>query len=353
MTGDGPPAERRSDLRGAGERWVRRRWRRGPGPLLRAASVLYGLGAGLRDALWELGVLAPERSTVPVVSVGGLTAGGSGKTPLAAELARRLAGEARIGVATHGYPDEMAVHRILNPRAVVRGHRRLGRAVAAAAAGGAGLVIVDGGFQHRRLWRDADVVAVSADVAAAGPARRLPAGPFRERWGALGRADAVVVTRREAGGGTARRLVEWLRGALPGTPVARASLRPGPLRPANPAARAADHGDPAVAVASIMYPEVFLRQLRCRGLAPDARIVLPDHGRPDRDAARRIAAAAGRRGAVGTLKDAVKLRAVLPPATPIWYMEDRVEWGGDGQALRDRLRELTADRPGADATEGR
>lgn len=352
MTGGGGAEPRWTDLRTGPERRVRRAWREGPGPWLRAASVLYGVAAGLRGALWEAGVLSPARVPIPVISVGGLTLGGSGKTPLAAALARGLAPRSRVAIVTHGYPDEMDVHRTLNPGAVVRGAPDLCRAAAAAARAGAEVAVVDGGFQHRRLWRDADVVAVSVDAVRGAPRLRLPAGPYREGWAGLGRADAVVVTRRETGAGPAHRLADRLRSDLSGAVVTSAALRPGRIRPANAAARRAGSPERAVAVASIMYPEVFLRQLRRRGLELAARFVLPDHGRPGPARAARIAEAAGPRGVVGTLKDAAKLRAALAPSTPIWYLEDRLDWGPGRAALVDRLRELTARPHGREPTEG-
>lgn len=297
----------------------------------------------MRRALHDVGLLRPLRAPVPVISVGGLTAGGSGKTPVAAELARRLQPEMPPGIVTHGFPDEMAVHRILVPGAPVVGGRDRPAAVRTAARDGARVVILDGGLQRLSLWRDVEVVTIRAG---AGPSvrHRLPAGSRREGWSAVGRADAVVVTRRTADEGAAVRLARHLRTRVPGPAMAICALVPDGLRPANEAAR--DRGSPpgrgaagpTVAVASIMYPGVFLRQLREAGVDPDAEFVLPDHGRPGAALRGRIREAAAGGHVVGTLKDAVKLRETLGAEVPVWYLADRPAWERGERTLWTRLR---------------
>jgi tetraacyldisaccharide 4'-kinase len=285
-----------------------------------------------------------------VISVGGLTVGGSGKTPLASELARRVSRGGWTAVVTHGFDDEMRVHRELAPGvAVVGGSDRLG-AVEAAAAAGAELAVVDGGFQHRRLWRDADVVAVPAG-ATPSRARLLPAGPYREGWRALARADAVVVVRRGAPVDRARSLAAWLARAFPDAAVARCRLRPAGLGAANRAAAARPRADPAVAVASIMYPEVFLARLGETGVRPEAEWVLSDHAEPGAETVRDMAGEAGERGVVGTLKDVVKLRGALPDDVPLWCAREELVWEAGSDDLAARLADLTelVSGPGTDA----
>ncbi len=341
------PGGRRRDLRPGWERRVRRAWREGPGPLLRLAGGLFRAAAELRDAAWAAGVLRPARARVPVISVGGLTVGGSGKTPLAAALARRGGRGGPTAVVTHGFDDEMRVHRELSPGVpVVGGSDRLA-AVEAAAGAGAELAVVDGGFQHRRLWRDADVVAVPAG-ARPSRARHLPAGPYREGWHALGRADALVVVRRAAPEGRARRLASWLGRAFPDAAVARCRLQPAGLAAANRAAGARSAADPAVAVASIMYPEVFLARLDAIGVRPEIEWVLSDHAEPGPEALREMAAAAGDRGVVGTLKDVVKLRDALPGDVPLWCAREELVWEAGRDGLTALLADLTGVVPGPD-----
>ena len=95
---------------------VRRAWNGRPGGLLRIASAAYGAVAGARNLMYDSGMFACRNSPVPVVSVGGLTAGGSGKTPIAADLAHRLGS---VGVRTAIRPT-LGTLSCLMPREHVR-----------------------------------------------------------------------------------------------------------------------------------------------------------------------------------------------------------------------------------------
>lgn len=326
--GDAPSGEsgRESvDLRPGLERRVRRAWRRGGGGALGAAGALYAIAAEARNFAYEVGAAAPLRPPVPVVSVGGLTVGGSGKTPITASLAGMLGREGReVAVVTHGYADELAVHRRLAPRRIVVGGRDRSRAVARAAAEGAGLALVDSGLQRRRMARSVEVVTVgTADARARG---RLPAGPMRESWSVLGRADAVVLTHRAGAPGFPDGFGSWLRRRLYDTPVAACELRPGELVAANRSAREARRPGPAVALASVMHAAPFFQSLEAREIDPPVRVRVSDHGRPPADRLDELVRRAGARGIVGTLKDVVKLRDAVGEATPLWYLEERRAW---------------------------
>ena len=332
------------DARPWAERRVRRAWRRGPGPGLRAAGVLYAAAAEARNFLHDVGALAARRPPVPVVSVGGLTVGGSGKTPLAAALADALDRPGRrSAVVTHGYADELAVHRRLGPDRIVVGDRDRAGAVARAAVSGADLAVVDSGFQHRRLARAADVVAVSsADARARG---RLPAGPLREAWSALGRSDAVVLTRRTGAPPFPAGVRAWLEEHVPDAATAACELRPAGLVPANGAARSVERPEPAAAVASVMHPEPFFRALAERGLEPDLLVRLPDHGRPGPARLAGIVERAGDRGLVGTLKDVVKLEGPVGEDTPLWWLEDEVAWTRGRDEVTARVERILEEKP--------
>jgi len=182
---------------------------------LRPLSGLFGLGVGLRGIGYRLGVLRAHRAPVPVVSIGNLAVGGTGKTPMTLWLAAALAARgARPAIVSRGYGgsaravtivsrgqgpevgpeiagDEPVMLAKLFPGPVVTAPRRVDGAAAAAALG-ADLVVLDDGFQHRALARDFDVVLLDARR---GPL--LPAGPLREPLRALRRADAVVLMARD------------------------------------------------------------------------------------------------------------------------------------------------------------
>lgn len=272
---------------------------------------------------------------LPVISVGGLTVGGGGKTPLAAEVARwlRLAGH-RPAILTRGFPDELLVHRVLVPEAIVLGQPSRLRAAEAAARRGARVAVLDDGFQHRRLARELDLLLVDADALLRTNRRRLPAGPFREPLGAAFRADAVVVTRRSDREPFARRLAERLRRRLGGRPVARCTLLPGDLVPANREATSRRTPDPAVAVTGIMKPRLFLEALGRRWPRVEGAYTFRDHRGPDPAELAGILREAGDRGIVGTLKDAVGL-APRCTRVPLWYLSERLAWEEGEEAIRE------------------
>ncbi|MFQ5665727.1 MAG: tetraacyldisaccharide 4'-kinase [Candidatus Binatia bacterium] len=177
---------------------------------LQPASGLFTTGVALRNLGYRVGVLRTYRARIAVVSVGNLSVGGSGKTPLTLWLARALAvpgvrvaivlrgygGRARhvtvvsvgngpeVDVETAGDEAVMLAKCFAGP---VLTARRRAEGVAAAEHLGCNVAVLDDGFQHRALARDFDLVLIDGH-------RRtvLPAGPLRERQSALGRADAVV-----------------------------------------------------------------------------------------------------------------------------------------------------------------
>ena len=167
--------------------------------VLTPASILYGAGAGARDALYDVGWLRTHRAPIAVVSVGNLTVGGTGKTPVAAWIAANLAARgAHPAIVLRGYgDDEPLVHRSLNRLVpVIVGADRLA-AVERAATDGADIAVLDDGFQHRRIARDVDLVLISADQWT-DEVRLLPAGPWREPLHAVRRATLIVVTCKAA-----------------------------------------------------------------------------------------------------------------------------------------------------------
>jgi tetraacyldisaccharide 4'-kinase len=237
----------------------------------------------------------------------------------------------RTAILTHGFEDEMDVHRRLAPRALVYGGRDRARLVRTAAAEGAQVALLDSGFQHRRLYRDLDIVTVG-EASAGGNLAYLPAGPFREGLAAVTRADlVVVVSRSPAGEGSSgqghRELLARGRSRLrelqeaPGAPpFLSARILPGPLVAANEPARAFDRPRPTVAVAGIMWPEVFFAQVRHLAAPEHETVRLRDHARVDDALGSRLRAMAARSGVVCTLKDSTKVVRALGDSVPVWYL---------------------------------
>lgn len=173
--------------------------------LLQVASGFYGTAVRGRNLLYDKGWLKPHKPKVPVISVGNITVGGTGKTPLVVWLCQYLKSkQAACGILTRGYrcrkgvlTDEPAILAKSCPQArvVVNRNRRAGAAKAIEQFG-AQILILDDGFQHRDLARDLDIVTVDA-TCPFGYGQLLPAGLLREPLTALRRADVVVITRAD------------------------------------------------------------------------------------------------------------------------------------------------------------
>lgn len=328
--------------RSAMERRVREAWLGEPGVVLRLLSVLYGAAVDLRNVLYDRGRLRSDRLPLPVVSVGGLTVGGSGKTPITAELANRLGQHGiRVAILTHGFADEIHVHRTLSPSARVYGGRDRLALGERAAAEGAEIALLDSGMQYRRMSRDLELIVLDEEALALAP-RRLPAGPFRERPESLARADLLVLVRRVPGADqepaaaeipTGRLGLGVDRGRGPRPPIVRVQLRPGELVPANAAAEIVAAPAPRAAVAGVMWPRSFF--VAARRLFPciETDIALPDHAVIGGRTAARLRAAGLGGGIVCTLKDASGLVHRLGNDAPIWYLSEELVWEGDGAAI--------------------
>jgi tetraacyldisaccharide 4'-kinase len=212
------------------------------------------------------------------------------------------------------------------------------------------VAVLDSGFQHRRLRRDLEILCVDSVSAGLRPVRRLPAGPFRDRWTELRRADAIIIVRRSDAAPAPVRLLSEVRRQAPWATIGRCVLRPGELVPLNAAALEATP-DEVVAVAGVMWPGPFFAQLRARGVRLLSAVAFRDH-EPYRDRTlRRLERLASGHGIVCTPKDGVKLRSRLAEDIPLWALEERLEW----EAGKGRIRAcaLRAARIGAPRDKGR
>jgi tetraacyldisaccharide 4'-kinase len=197
-------------------------------------SLLYGFGVGVRNWLYNTGLRAERRIDKPVICIGNITAGGTGKTP-AVEYAVRwfLEHGARPAVVSRGYGakdgqnDEallLAAHLPGVPHR--QDPKRFRAAVHAVRLDNANVVILDDGFQHRRLARFANVVLIDA-TCPFGYGHLIPRGLLREPLKELRRADAIIITRCDLVEPEAlERITERLAGIVPDTPIATAAHRP-------------------------------------------------------------------------------------------------------------------------------
>jgi len=278
------------------------------GGLLRVATLPLELGFRMASGAWgrmyDAGMLPLQRAPVPVISVGNLTVGGSGKTPLAAWLLKGLQerGE-KPALVSRGYgQDEILLHRKWAPDVLVIAEEDRAYGAWKAARKGATVVVLDDGFQHRRLARELDIVLLATNTP--WRARLLPRGPFREPFSSLSRAGVVVITEKGLADdplGLEDRLGPYLREA----PVKVAFVPQGWSNLAGESVEGPE-GD-YLAVAGIGDPESFSRVLReVTGREGDL-LPYPDHHEYSWADVQTFVDLAGGRTLVTTEKDAVKL----------------------------------------------
>jgi tetraacyldisaccharide 4'-kinase len=254
-------------------------------------ALLYRAVAAIRSWLYRCGVLVPERLAVPVVMVGNITAGGTGKTPLTGWLARRLqALGRRPAVVSRSYAaraasparvvagddpgvrgDEAVLLAAALPCPVWSGPNRSATARALVAAHPEiDTIVCDDGLQHYALARDCEIAVVDA-ARGFGNGLPLPAGPLREPLARLARVDAIVVNGDGA-----------VSGLPAGVPILRMALAPSRFRnladPARSTTAASLRGLRVAALAGIGNPDRFFDALRALGLAFEAH-AFPDHHR--------------------------------------------------------------------------
>lgn len=332
----GPTAIERVFYPGAAEPWGRRALL---APLA-LASWGYGAGVRLRGALYDAGWMSGERvEGLRVISVGNLNVGGTGKTPAVLFLAEWLIREGRrVGILTRGYGrgsreplcftgrerlpsvedagDEplLLARRCPEARLLVGADRR---ALARRARDEFGLevVLLDDGFQHRRLARDEDVVVVDEAVGF-GNGRMLPRGPLREPLSALSRATLLWVRA------SASPAIHW-----PPVTVPRVRTLYRPTGWVDPGGALHStrrlEGQPVLALAGLARPGGFVRTLEELGVEVRGTAFFADHHRFSAEELRAVEARAVSLGArvVTTEKDRVR----LPEGFGAWAVRLGVE----------------------------
>jgi tetraacyldisaccharide 4'-kinase len=310
-----------------------------------ALSLLFGAAVRARNALYSRGVLPSRRLERPVVSVGNLSVGGSGKTPfvlllgemlkqrgiafdvLSRGYGRHTRGVAIVdpGGASRDFGDEpLLIARKLQVPVIV-GEERFAAGRLAEERFPSRLHLLDDGFQHRALARDFDIVLVTAEDA---HDRLLPAGRLREPLSSLARADAVVLTS-----GAPEDMFP-----LEGKLVWRAhrTITPSNL-PAHP-----------LAFCGIARPQNFFVQLRNAGVELAAEASFRDHHQYTEKDVRELMAAAARSEAdsfVTTEKDAVNLGGYFTALNPLAVVPVKMELA-DAQGAVDAVLDLIARRRG-------
>lgn len=293
----------------------------GPGMMVRACLWLpgqaYGAAMRLRRSWYRQGWLSSFRALAPTISIGNLTAGGSGKTPLTVMLARELSARGRRpAILLRGYhsqdgqSDEAVLYRRLCPNAIVEADRDRRAGAERALTAGADILLMDDGFQHLRLRRDMDIVLVDA-TAPWGGGNTIPGGLLREPKSALRAADAVILTRSDQVD-DARRLEirSEIKRLAPRALVLSARHRPERLMRLDGTSLLLQHlsGRRVVALSGIARPEAFQRTLQELGAVVVASLSGRDHDHFSREFLARARETARAEGAVlvTTEKDRAK-----------------------------------------------
>ncbi len=319
--------------------------------LLQPLGWLYAAGMRARRAMYRGNLLRTVRARTPVIVVGNLTVGGTGKTPLTLWLAAALAAQGRrVGIVSRGYgrsaqhvqavtansdwrqvgDEPLLLARRSGCAVVVAQDRAAG--AAALIAQGAQLVVADDGLQHLRLARDCEILVVDG-ARGFGNGRVLPAGPLRESLAQLARADLVIVT----GAAEHASLTALPAGRTLTMQLAMADALP-LLGPGAPRALRDFRGQRVHAVAGIGNPARFFRALRGEG------IELVEHPFPDHHPfSAQDLAFADDAPVLMTEKDAVKCTPFADAR--LWYVPVTAQFSeADAQVLLRRVL-ATIDKP--------
>lgn len=301
-------------------------------------STIYGAGVAARNALYNRGTIPARKLQGPVVSVGNLSVGGSGKTPFVLLLGELLKShEVKFDILSRGYGRKTHGVALVNPGGAPRDFgdeplliaRRLGVPVTVGEdryqAGhfaeqkfGPQLHLLDDGFQHRSLARDFDIVLVTPEDARD---HLLPAGRLREPLASLSRADAVVLTSGAPPESFPldEKLVWRVRRGITAEEV--------PARP--------------VAFCGIARPQNFLLQLRTAGIEPVAQALFRDHHaytEKDVHDLLQLRQRSDAGGFVTTEKDAINLGGFLAALKTLTVIPVKMELLDAANALDTMLR---------------
>ncbi len=296
----------------------------------------------MRNSLYDRGWIKVHRLEVPVVSVGNLTMGGTGKSPMASLISRMLADRgARPAVVSRGYfgshagratvvsdgrevktdasvagdePVMLAGQLTDKERGVpvIVSRRRLDGGRLAVSDFGARCLVLDDGYQHRSLARDLDLLLLDgADPF--GNGRMLPAGRLREPLTSMARAGALVITQADRMGREAGEVRQAARRHCPGAPLFHARMRPASLvEAASGRAGSLAHlrGAKIFCFAGIAHPDRFFADTEAAGAAVVGTVAFPDHHPYSTGDLEKVTAAAARARAdllLTTEKDAARL----------------------------------------------
>jgi tetraacyldisaccharide 4'-kinase len=345
--------------------------------LLRAiatlAAWLYDKVVALRNLLFDHGVLRSHRLNCPVISVGNLAMGGTGKTPMVVWLASLFSQEGyRVGIVSRGYggiesrrvivvsdgeniladqtisgDEPLMLARRLSGIPVLCSTKRVKAGKAALEKFNCNALILDDGFQHRYLARDLDIVMLDSHNPFGG-GRVFPRGTMREKAAALARAQVLVLSRFDGSEG-AEKNRDNLRRQWPDKTIVTSSHRTIGIF------SAADHRERppsslnelrVAAFAGISRPDDFFESVHNLG----ARLVYTAALRDHYPLTSELLASLGREGSrfkpelwLTTEKDWVRLPQIIPQGMELWVMAMEIDLDKDGAQLMGAVRRALKD----------
>jgi len=319
--------------------------------ILPPLGTLYGAITRARASLYERGTFRSSLLPLPVISVGNITAGGTGKTPLVEWVARTLAGaDKKVCILTRGYgrdnPNEhilvsdfkkvlsnpnaagdepyLLASNLLGIAAVVSDANRLRGGQGAIKHLGAECFVLDDGFQHLQLKRDLNIVTIDATNPFGG-AKMLPVGLLREPLSGLKRADCFVLTRCDQID-EVNSVHSELAKLSGDRPIFHSRMATRGVKPIHNSATS-NPSQPIAAFCAVGNPTSFFNQLRASGYEVSLQKSFPDHHRytqQEVDALNESAKQSGALSLITTAKDAVKLQT-LSTSLPTYSLEIEIE----------------------------
>lgn len=321
---------------------------------LGVVSHVYGVVAALRNHAFDRGWKTSHRVGIPVVSVGNLTLGGTGKTPMVEWVARWFrARGVRVAILSRGYGQSTGLNdegRVLEDNLPdvphLQGVDRVALARTAVEELEAEVLVLDDGFQHRRLARDLDLVLLDA-LDPFGTGHVFPRGLLREPTGSLRRAGVVILSKADLIPESARAAIRTEAERRAG-PVHWAEARHAPQTLMNAEGQTltfTSAQDARVAAfCGIGNPEGFRRTLEGMGLNIQGFRAFPDHHPYRRDDVSSLASWASGLGAdlaLTTQKDFVKLRTLALGSVPLYALRIGLEILVGADVLEEALMDLS------------
>jgi tetraacyldisaccharide 4'-kinase len=300
-------------------------------------SAIFGAGVALRNALYDRRVFQVKKLARPVVSIGNISVGGSGKTPFVIALGQLLAERGIIfDVLSRGYGRSSTEIAVVDPNGspmqfgdeplliarklqapVIVGADRYQAGLIAEQKYPSKLHLLDDGFQHRRLHRDFDIVLLPSDDQVGS---LLPTGRLREPISALKRADAVVLTDSQEQSPGAKSI--WRARRAIEIPAAAGK---------------------AIAFSGIARPRQFLEGLKSSGMEIAGTLTFRDHHRYEQRDVDRLLALKTQNKAdsfITTEKDLINLGALSGQLTPLLTAQLRIELESPEQALTELVKTI-------------